>query len=168
MGGAALHGILATAAVGGGFAGGATLLASLDHATMMERLQVYFAKLKLSEAAVFLVQANKTLGAGVASAAAGIASLDLSAQRDTLKRVFESAKLGGRTLNVLCANAAAAAGASGAGTVRGLGEVYQNVAAAAAEKRLDGALVGVMNGVAGSARGTVMRLDATFRGLFRR
>lgn len=168
MGGAAIHGILATAAVGGGLAGGATVLASVDQARMMERLQAYMTTLKLDEAALFLAQANKTLGAGVASVAAGIASLDLSEQRDTLRRVFESVRLGGRTPNVLCANAAAAAGASGAGTVRRLGEVYQDVAVAAAERRLDGALVGVVNGVAGSARGTVMRLDETFRGLFRR
>lgn len=142
MGGAALNGILATAAIGGGLAGGATLLASLDQATMMERLKSYMTKLKLGEAASFLVHVIKTLGARITRAAAGITSLDFSEQLDTVRRAFESVRLGGRTLNVICANAAAVAGALGAGTVMRLGEVYQEVAVAAAERRLDEAFGG--------------------------
>ncbi|MCJ1248403.1 hypothetical protein MMC30_005620 [Trapelia coarctata] len=159
MGGAALNGILASAAIGGGLAGGATLLASLDQAKLMERMQSYFEKLKLGKAALFFVQANKMLGAGVAGAATAIASLDLSEERDTIGRVFQNVQLGGRTLNVILTSAAVGATGSAIGTAARLGEVYQGVTVAAAGNQT---LRGVTNAVAGSATGTFMRGDSVF------
>ena len=121
MGGAALSGILASAAVGGGLAGGATLISLLGQAKMTERMQSYFAKLKMGKAAMSFVQANKTIGAGVASAATAVTSLDLSEQRDTIANVFRHVRLGGSTLNVMFASAAVGA----TDTAVRLGEIYQ-------------------------------------------
>jgi len=165
MSGAALNGLFAAGLAGVGLAGGATLLASLDQAKIRERLQSYLAKLKLDQAALYFVQVHKTLGARVVRAATAIASLDLSRQRDTVGRVFQDVRLSGRTLNVLCANATAGAAGSAVDSAARLGEIYQGVAVAAAR---NDTLRGVANSVAGSATGTVKRLDEAFRGLFRR